>query len=156
VEEGQAEARLNRRRPKVTVDALENRGQPGKLPGRVEIDQILDEAVAALEDGEAVANPGPDSGVGHEFGSPAEIHIVRRRVALFATADLVPADDAAIVLAGRTGRFIVAFGSPLPDQLVENDRPAARPAAAAEGLADRELETRIAARRCGQRLESCV
>ena len=84
---------------------------------------------------------------------PGEVALVDRAVALVAAADLVPAGGAAVVLVDRAR---ACLGNRLPDDLVEDDAPAARGAPAGVLLAEPDLERRLLARRGGDRLERGV
>ena len=100
VQHRQAQGGHDRRRPEVALDPLEDRRERGELAGRVEVEQLVGERLAALEDGEPV-----DERLARvaRVAVEGELQVVRveRRLALLAAPELVPADGAAVVLAGR-------------------------------------------------------
>ncbi len=109
MEQGEAERRDDRRRPEVALDPLEDRAQGGQLAGGVEVEQLIGQALATLQDRETVAQALPELGALLVQGA-AEVRGVERGLALLAPAELVPADGAAIVLADRSGSRGPAVG----------------------------------------------
>ena len=99
VEEREAEGRLDRGGSQVGVDPLEDRGEAVELPRRVQVEQLVDQRVVAVEGREPVVERPPRLAVRIHLGRPGDVVVVDRRVALLASADLVAADDAAVVLA---------------------------------------------------------
>ena len=97
--------------------------------------------------------------LGADIGAdPLEVVGVERRLAQLRAAALVAADRAAVVPGGPVASAPAMPGLVVdrPDDLVDDERPAARRAAGREHVADRDLEARFAARRGGQALERGV
>ena len=172
VEERQPQGRRDGRSAKVALDPLEDDAERDELPRRVQVEQGVDEAVRTIREREPHAEPGARLGRFADAQGALDVARVERRLALLAAAELVPAHDAAIVLAGRTGlaagridehrrgqRRRAAPGrrrAAVPDDLVEHDGPAAGRAAAGVELADRRAEAGFAARRRGEGLDAGV
>ena len=159
VEHRQPERGLDRRGAELALDPLEDRRERVELARRVEVEQLVGERLAALEDREPVAQvrPAPRAPVGVE--RPAEVVRVERRLALLAAAELVAAHGAAVVLADgprAAGLPSSSVGLGGPGQLVEVDRPLAGRAAARVAIGDGRLEAGLAARGRGQRLDRGV
>ena len=145
--------RLDGCRSEVAFDPLEDGLEAHQLPGRMQVEELLDERVVAVDRREPVAHrpPGRAARVGRL--DPREVGIVDRAVALVATADLVAADRAAVVLVDGSWPGV---GDALPDDLVEHHAPPAGGAATGVLLAEPDLEGRLLARGRGDRLEGCV
>ena len=96
--------------------------------------------------------------VGPDIGRHApQVVGIERRLALLRAAALVAADRAAVVPGDRSCPARHAgLVVDRPDDLVDDERPAARRAARREQVADRHLEARLATRRRGQPLERGV
>ena len=147
MEQGETKRGEDRGGPQVRLDPLEDRAEADELARRMQVEQLVGEGLRALDAGEARAKRGahrvrPDVG----RHSPQVIGI-ERRLALLGTAALVAADRAAVVPgdrscpAGHAGLVVDR-----PDDLVDDERPAARRAARREQVADRHLEARFATR----------
>ncbi len=112
---------------------------------------------APADGGEPGEQRGPHR-VGADIGlDPLEVVGVERRLAQLRAAALVAADRAAVVPGDRPhpagdARLVVDR----PDDLVDDEGPAARRAAGREHVADRDLEAGFTPRRGGQALEGGV
>ncbi len=153
MEERQAHRRLDRSRAEVTLDPLEDGVQPDELARRVQVEQLLDQGILPVDGREPVADRSPGRATRIGRRDPGQVGVVDRAVTLVAAADLVATDGAAVVLVDRP-RSRVGHG--LPDDLVEDDAPAAGPAAAGVLLTEPDLERRLLARCGGDRLECRV
>ena len=128
-----------------------------QLPARVEVEQLVGQALGPGHDREAGEQAGAHR-LGADIGrGPTQVVGVERRLALLRATALVAADRAAVV----PGRRPCPSGDPRlvvdrPGDLVDDERPAAGRAAGREQVADRDLETRCAARRGGHPLERGV
>ena len=155
MEEREAERRLHRGGPEIRVDPLEDRLEPIELPWRVEVEDLVDQRIVPIERREPVTQEAPGRVTRIVLGGTREVLVVDRRMALFATADLVAADRAAVVLPDEaTDRTLVR--EPLPDEFVDDRRAVAGRAASREPFADRDLEARLKPRCGGDRLERRV
>ena len=157
VEEREAKRGQDRRGAEVALDPLEDGAQADQLPPRVEVEQLVGQALGAGHDREAGEQAGAHR-LGADIGrGPSQVVGVERRLALLRATALVAADRAAVVPGRRPGppgdpRLVVDR----PGDLVDDERPAAGRAAGREQVADRDLETRRAARRGGHPLERGV
>ena len=156
MQQREPERRLDGRRAEVALDPFQDRVEPDELARRVQIEQAVDERLAALDDREAIAK----ISAGHvrvvrDRARQGEVVIVERCRPLIGAPALAAADRAAVVLAGwdGVGVFLVGRLSPAPDELVGREHPLAGGTAGREQLADPDLEARLAARRSGHRLE---
>ena len=159
MQQREPERRLDRRRAEVALDPFQDRVEPDELARRVQIEQAVDERLAALDDRESIAK----ICAGHvrvvrDRARQGEVVVVERCRPLIGTPALAATDRAAIVLAGRdgVGIFLVRRLCPAPDELVGREHPFAGGTAGREQLADPDLEARLAARRSGHRLEGRV
>ena len=170
VKEREPECRIDGFGPEVAVETLEDRREADELAWRMQIEDLVDEPVIAVERREALVEKAPGVSMGLGRGRSLEVGVVNRRVTLLAAADLVAAERAPEMLAhgngaaglhgkrmargGRSGRTLA--GGRFPDELVGDDRPAARWAVRREQVADEQLQARLAAW-CGRdRLERGV
>ncbi len=182
VEEPETEGGLDRGRPEVALDPVEDRLQSDELAGRVKVEKAVDEPGRAVDDREALGQACPDGRVvGGDGPGPLEVRGVKPGAPLLAAA-LAAADRAGVELAGRgmiairpRGRArgavrlggagperldevdrLIRSGCSRPDDLVERQRPAAGRAARRERLTDGDLQAGLAVRRRAHRLERGV
>ncbi len=158
VKEGEAKGGDDRRGPEVALDPLEDGAECRKLAGRVEVQQLVAQELAALEDREAVQEPVADLAA---LGVDRPLHVrgLEGRLAQGPAAKLVPADGAAVMLAGRprAGRSPVLVGGlDGPGHLVQDDGPVAGGAPAGVAIGDPLLEAGLAPRRGRQGLDGCI
>ena len=108
MQEGEPEGRLDGRRTEVRLDPFEDGHEPGELPRRVQVEDVLDERFAALEDREAIADEALCLGrvVAQVVPGQGEIGGLGRRLPMLAAAALVAAERAAVVADGRPGRLV--------------------------------------------------
>ncbi len=153
VEQRQPHRGLDRRRAEVALDPLEDRLQSDELTRRMEVEELLDQGVVAVDGREAVPDrpPGGPAGVGRV--DPGQVGVVDRAVTLVAAADLVAAGGTSIVLVDGTGSGV---RDRLPDDLVEDHAATAGHAPAGVLLAEPDLEGGLLARGGGDRLERGV
>jgi hypothetical protein len=139
VEEREPKGGLDRLRPQVALDPLEDPRETEELPIGVEVEQVVDERAGVVGNGEALAEGTTDGGDGRLRGPrPLDVLVVDRRVPNLATALLVAADGASVVLVRR--EWLPVVGSGLPRQLVGDQRAPAGRAAGREQRADRQAE----------------
>jgi len=102
VEKAEPQGGLDGRRAKVALDALEDRLEPDELPGRVKVEQAVDERVAGLQHREPVTQPVPNN-VGPVRCGAGTLDVVGvdGRGALVAAPALAATDVAAVLLADR-------------------------------------------------------
>ncbi len=158
VEQGEAERGDDRGRPEIALDPFEDGGQRRQLAGRVEVQQLAGQVFAAVQDREAVEQPGADLAA-FRVQRPPQVRGVEGCLALLAPAELVAADRAAVVLADRAGSggpAVLVGGLGGPGQLVQHDRPVTGRAPARVPVADPLLEAGLATGRGGQRLDGGV
>ena len=158
VEQREAERGDDRGCPEVALDPLEDGGQRGQLAGRVEVQQLVGQGAAAVEDREAVDQPPADLGP-ILVQRPTKVRCIEGRLPLLAPAELVAAHRAAVVLADRAGSrrpAVLVGGLGGPGQLVQHDGPVAGRAPARVPVADPLLEAGLPARGGGERLDCGV
>src|SRR5439155_9913420 len=91
MQEPEAERGLDRSRPQVALDPIEDGLEPDELAGRVKVEEAVDQPGASLDRGEPIGQPGPDGRViRRDRPSPFEIRSVEARIALGSSA-LAPA-----------------------------------------------------------------
>ncbi len=99
MEQRQAQRGLHGCRAEVRIDPVEDRLEPVELARRMEVEQLVDELVVAVERREPLVEEVPGVAARVDRFGPVQVVLVDRGVALLATAELVAADDAAVVLA---------------------------------------------------------
>ena len=101
MQEGQTERGEDRGGPQVALDALHDRAQGDELAGRVQVEQLVGEALGTGDVREARSKRGAHR-VGPYIGRYAP-HVVgiERRLALLRASALVAADRAAVVPGDR-------------------------------------------------------
>ena len=147
VEQCEPEGGHHGRRPEVALDPLEDGSETHQLAGRVEVEQLVGQALGAGDRREAGKEGGPH-GLRADVGADAlEVVRVERSLPELRAAALVATDRAAVMPGGRShppcDARLVVHG---PDDLVDDQRPAAGRAARREHVADGDLETRLTPR----------
>ena len=142
----------------VALDALQDRGDRDQLAGGVQVQQLVREGLAALEDREPVTQLVADLDA-LRVERTGKVGGVHGGLAVLAAAQLVAADGAAVVLADRARAYratVVVGGLDRPGHLVEDDLPVAGRAAARVAVRDRRLEAGLAAGGGGEGLDSGI
>ena len=156
----------DRRGAQVALDPVDDRGEADQLAGRVEREQLVDDRLGAVDRRESVAQLRAHLGLADVGVEPDHVIRVERSGAVLRAAALVATDRASIEPRDRPGDRI---GGPVgiarhvglralggPQDLVEDECPAARGAARRVQVAQGHLEAGLAARRGGHALERGV
>jgi hypothetical protein len=102
VQEREPQCGLDRRRPQIPLDPVENRLEAGELARRVQVEQLVDETIAAVDNGESIAQTVANLAVVLGFGPGApEVLLVDRAGPLFGAAALGGIDSASDSRPGR-------------------------------------------------------
>ena len=157
VEQREAEGGHHRRGPQIALDPFQDCPEADQLAARVKVEQLVGQSRRALDRREAGKEGGPHR-LGADVGLDAlEIVGIERGLAELGAAALVAADRAAVVPGGRShpagDARLVVHG---PDDVIDDEGPAAGRAAGREHVADRGLEARLAPWRRGKTLERGV
>ena len=161
VQEGQPQGGEHRGGAQVALDPLEDRGQPDQLARRVEVEQLVDEASRAPSTaGNRSRSAARTSSTPTSASARARSSSSSGRLALLASRRAGRGRRCS-GSGGRSGAARRPAGSGArrstrPDDLVDDERPAAGGAAGRVQVADRDLEARLAARRGGHPLERGV
>ena len=138
MEEREPQRRLDRRRAQVALDPGQDRRQPDQLAIRVQVENHVDQVLAAVGDREPLAQPLPHLGGADVARGPLSIGRSRLDRLVLGSALLVAAQRASIVDA------LERAGPPL--RLVDCEVAAAGDALRAEHVRDREAHARVAVR----------
>ena len=150
MQEGEAQGRLDGRRPKVLLDAGQDALDGGHGARRPEVEQLVGQAFAPRQDREPLCQGGPGGAVARERASTFGIGAVGGHRARLRAADLVAARRAAEDLAERGVCVAV------PDEFVDHDLPAAGRALRREQLVERLAKADLATRLRAERVDGGV
>ncbi len=150
VEEREAQRCLDRRRPQVRIEAVNNRLDRRQRARRVQPQDLVRECIDAGDDRESRPQRKPRRLAAGDLDRTLRIRGIRGGHAGFATAELVPAGQAAVELAERDDPVR------LPDELIHDRRAPARGATRREEVAQRLPEAGLPQGRIGERRESRV
>ena len=100
-EEREPEGRLNRRGPKLRVDAFEDRVQRHQLARRVQGEQVVDQGGVLGRDRKSIVEQAPLAGLRVDLDRAGTVGLVGRGGAQLPATELIAADRAAVPLADR-------------------------------------------------------
>ena len=148
MKERQAERRLDRRRPQVSLYPFEDGGKADQLPVSVKAQDRFRQVGRPVGHGEPFSQ-GQPNGRGTNIAPGAlQVRLIRGCLALLKTSPLVATDCASIALP-LEGQ-VLPLGGPIanqPGELVGDQGPVARRTARGKRSTDGELEARVASGR---------